>query len=204
MSEYYTLKQVTEILNVCVPTIGRWVKEGKINYITLPSGKRRYTLDKIVQKKKPERHGVLYARVSTVKQKDDLERQVNYLKEKYPSYQVIRDVGSGINYKRKGLKILVEQVVSDSVTEVVVAYRDRLCRFGYELLEDIFSRHETPIVVLNHKESSKEEEMVQDLLSILTVFSCRVNGIRKYHQKIKEKFETQKDEEESESKEEAR
>ena len=191
--EYLKLKDVTKILGVSAATIYRYVKEGKIEYITLPSGLRRYKISNILvpsnqviqDEKEDERYGIIYSRVSTRKQADDLERQEQYLRKLYPKYISIKDYGSGINYKRKGLITVVERVLQRRVKEVVVAYRDRLCRFGFELLEQIFKQYKTTIVVLNNKECSKEEELVEDILSIITVFSCRVHGLRKYKSEIK-------------------
>lgn len=193
MIELLTLKQASERLNVCRMTICNWVKEGKIDFITLPNGRRRYKIENIFKDNNKEiKYGIIYTRVSTGKQKDDLQRQIEYLQGKYPTYRLIKDIGSGINYKRRGFRSLVVAVLQGVVSEVVVAHKDRLCRFGFELIEFICQRYGTNIVVLNNKKSSKEEEMVQDLLSIITVFSCRSHGLRKYKQKIKEDIETQK------------
>lgn len=203
----FTLSQAAKKLNVSNITICNWANEGNIKFITLPGSKRRrYILDDILdEKKKPnERIGIIYARVSTSKQRDDLGRQIDSLREKYPDHLLIKDICSGINYKRKGLFSLVDLVMQGNVSEVVVAYRDRLCRFGYEIFELLFKKYGTKLVVLNHKECSKEEELVQDLLSIVTVFSCRTNGLRKYKKQIKEDIEKKenkksKDEEKKET-----
>lgn len=185
MFELLTLKQAAEKLNVCRMTICNWVREEKIEFIILPNGRRRYKIENILKDNIKEiKYGIIYTRVSTGKQKDDLQRQIDYLREKYPTHRLIKDIGSGINYKRRGFRSLVDSVLQGVVTEVVVAHKDRLCRFGFELIEFICQRYGTNIVVLNNKKSSKEEEMVQDLLSIITVFSCRSHGLRKYKQKI--------------------
>jgi predicted site-specific integrase-resolvase len=99
---------------------------------------------------------------------------------------VAKDVGSGINFKRKGLKSILERAMSGEQLEAVVAYKDRLARFGYELAEGIISRNGGRVVVLNEVSLSPSEELAQDLLAILHVFSCRLRGIRKYREKIKE------------------
>jgi len=201
--EYLKLKDVTKILGISSSTVYRYVKDGKLEYITLPSGLRRYRISNLLVPNNPikedrneedERYGIIYSRVSTRKQGDDLERQDQYLRSIYPKYISIKDYGSGINYKRKGLSSLVERVLQGKVKEVVVAYRDRLCRFGFELLEQIFKQYKTTIVVLNNKECSKEEELVEDILSIITVFSCRVHGLRKYKSEIKRECKTEKEE----------
>jgi excisionase family DNA binding protein len=196
-----TLAQASELLNVSKQTIYNWVHSNKIDYIDLPNGRRRYHIKDIKNKNLPDnkeeksRHGIIYARVSTRKQSVDLQRQIDFLREQYPEYQLIKDIGSGINYKKRGLQTLVGLVVSGKVLEVVVANKDRLCRFGFELLEQIFELHGTKIVVLNNKECSKEQELVQDLLSIVTVFSCGNNGIGKYKQRIRDDPDFQEEKE---------
>ena len=112
--------------------------------------------------------------VSSNNQKDDLQRQVQYMQEKYPTHQIITDIGSGLNYKRKGLKTILEYAYKGIVKEVVVAYKDRLCRFGFELFEHILqTQSNAEILVLNQANHSKEQELTDDLLYLLHVFSAR-------------------------------
>ena len=118
-------------------------------------------------------------------QKEDLERQVLFLKQKYPDYEVVTDVGSGLNFKRKGFRRVLESVLSNSVSEIVVAHRDRLCRFGFELVQWICDKSDTKLVVLEQTSLSPTEELTKDLLSIIHVFSCRLYGLRKYSSSIK-------------------
>ena len=187
----YTLAQIAEKYNVCKDTILRWVKQGRISYIKLPTGIRRYHYKaetfqiQTEEKDQDTRRGIIYARVSSSKQRDDLHRQISVLEEQYPTYDLITDIGSGLNYKRKGLRRMVERVLEGSVSEVVVAYRDRLSRFSFEFFLWLFGKCETKIVVLANIITSPEQEMVQDLMSIITVFSCRANGFRKYRTQIK-------------------
>jgi predicted site-specific integrase-resolvase len=124
--------------------------------------------------------------VSSHKQKDELERQKEFMRKHYPNYEIISDIGSGINFKRKQFLWLLEQTSIGNVKEVVVAHRDRLSRFGFELIEWFFSKHNVKLVVLDKCESSPQQELVTDLLSIITVFSCRIHGLRKYTNTIKE------------------
>ena len=99
----------------------------------------------------------------------------------YPEHRIISDVGSGINFKRKGLCRLLELACKGHISEVVVAYRDRLCRFAFELIERVLQMHQVRLVVLNESlDGSQQSELVEDLLAIINVFSCRVNGRRKY------------------------
>lgn len=133
----------------------------------------------------PIKTGFCYCRVSSFKQRDDLERQTRYLQSLYPQYTIIKDCGSGLNYKRRGLQKLIQNVIDRKVSEVVIAHKDRLCRFGFELFEWLFERFETKITILNNQTSSVEEELGRDILDIIHVFSCRRNGKRRYKEESK-------------------
>jgi predicted site-specific integrase-resolvase len=135
------------------------------------------------------RESYIYCRVSTPSQKEDLERQVEYLRNKYPDFKIIKDIGSGINFKRKGFNSIINSAIKGNLKTLVVTHRDRLCRFGFELIERIikeFSNGE--IMVLNSEKTSPEKELVDDLISIVTVFSSRIYGLRSHSlkKKIKE------------------
>jgi predicted site-specific integrase-resolvase len=131
-----------------------------------------------------EKQKIIYARVSSKKQMDDLERQTDFLKSRFPDYILVTDVGSGINWKRKGLKTILEQSMLGNIQEVVVAHRDRLCRFAFELIEFIFKSNNVKLVVCDEDlEKSTEQELTEDLLSIIHVYSCRSMGRRRYKNK---------------------
>ena len=108
------------------------------------------------------------------------------MRERYPDAEIVRDIGSGLNFKRKGLLAILERLHQGDKLRVVVAYRDRLARFGTELIETLLERNGGELVVLNQRDLSPEEELTTDLLAILTVFSARVNGLRRYRKEIKE------------------
>ena len=133
----------------------------------------------------PTRRNILYARVSTKKQMDDLSRQVEFLKRpEYADYIVIQDIGSGINFKRKGLKTILDSCLQRTIGELVVAHRDRLCRFGFELIQYLVETAGGSIKVLDSdKNTSTEDELSQDLLSIIHIFNCRQMGKRSYQKK---------------------
>jgi predicted site-specific integrase-resolvase len=121
--------------------------------------------------------------VSSSKQKDDLERQVQAMQEEFPGYRVYTDVASGLNYKRKGLTRLLEHVQEGLVGEVVVAHPDRLARFGRELIEWIISRAGARLIFQDQivdRPRGSEAELAADLLAVVHVFSCRANGQRRY------------------------
>ena len=135
------------------------------------------------QDRQPKKRGIIYARVSSGHQKDDLERQVNQLQHAYPTHEVIKDIGSGINFKRVGFLKLIERAISRDFDELVVAHKDRFCRFAFEFFKWFFNQYGISVVVLNEThQQSTEQELAEDLLSIIHVFSCRQNGRRKYKQ----------------------
>lgn len=181
---YESAKKTSKKLGIHPDTLRRWANEGKIPTIRTVGGHRRYNLEETSTTPK-ERRKICYCRVSSKKQKDDLERQISYMQAKYPKHEIISDIGSGINYKRKGLITILELANQKEIEEVVVAYKDRLCRFGFEIIEHLITKNDGKIVVLNRNNRSPSEELTQDLLSILTVFSCRMHGLRKYAHQIK-------------------
>ena len=127
---------------------------------------------------------IIYCRVSSNKQKDDLKRQIEYLQNLYPSHDIISDIGSGINFKRKGIQTILEYALQQNIEEIVVAYKDRLARFGYELLEKTIELSGGKITVINNeKYKSNSEELAEDLLSIIHIFNCRQMGKRRYNNK---------------------
>ena len=181
---YVTPKEAQKTFNVSRDTLRRWAIEGKIKYITTQGGHRRYLIQQ-ENKPKNKKQKIIYARVSSKKQEQDLKRQIQFLKSKYPKHRVIKDIGSGINFKRRGFKTLLELVFKDNVEEVVVYSKDRLAKFGQELIEDIFQYHNTKLIIAsdikqNDQEKTKEQELAEDIISIVTVFSARYHGKRKY------------------------
>ncbi|KAJ3064733.1 hypothetical protein HK102_008119, partial [Quaeritorhiza haematococci] len=132
-----------------------------------------------------KRERFLYCRVSSPGQKKDLESQISALQPAFPDHVLIRDIGSGLNFKRKGLKRLLERVMSGTVEEIVVTHKDRLCRFGFDLIESMVNTFGGRILVQNHAVRTPEEELTQDLLTIIHVFSCRLYGLRRYSRTLK-------------------
>lgn len=182
---YLTSKKACQELGVHPNTLRRWEKLGKIHAIKTNAGQRLYDVKGFINNTVQSKC-ICYCRVSSQKQKDDLERQVRYMAERYPDYEIIKDIGSGINFKRKGFKTILEYAEKGIIKEVVVAYRDRLCRFGFDLVKWIIEKNGGKLLVLEEISLSPQEEMVQDLLSIINIFSCRVNGLRKYSKEVKE------------------
>lgn len=187
--KYYSSKKVTEILGVTAQTLRNWDKEGKLKPSYVKSnGYRYYSEDSILsytqeRKTKKNLNVIGYARVSSKKQSDDLERQVNnlkaYLDSKYTDYEIITDIGSGINYTKPGLKKLIEKINRKEVDLIVVLYKDRLLRFGFELVEYFAELNNVKIEILDKIDKNQDQELVEDLVQIITVFSCKIQGKRK-------------------------
>lgn len=178
----YTPRELSELLGVTQHTLAEWEKEGKIKATKTRGGHRRYIYSKIKETTDSTTgKKYIYARVSSKKQIDDLQRQVTFLQEKYPDYEVIQDIGSGINFKRKGLITLLDNVLGGNVSHIVVAHRDRLARFGYDMFSYLFTRFKVSITVVQDNDIKEPaRELAEDLLSIVTVFTARYHGSRKY------------------------
>ena len=149
-------------------------------------------MDYIGQADEPKkRRQVAYARVSNIGQKDDLTDQIDFLRQYANGKgiildEVITDIGSGLNYKRKKWNALLDDVMAGNVETIYVTYKDRFVRFGYDWFERLAQKFNTQIVVLNNPDLSPQEELTEDLLSIIHVFSSRLSGLRKYKKKIED------------------
>ena len=187
--QHVTNKKATELLQITPKTLRIWDKEGKIRTFRTPSGQRRYNLTDIqnIMGRNPshdQKEKICYCRVSSSKQVDDLTRQTAFFQSKFPNHIMVTDVGSGINWKRKGFKTILDKAMHHTISEVVVAHRDRLCRFAFELLEWIFHQNGVKLVVLDQEnEQSTEQELSDDILSIIHIYSCRKMGKRRYKNK---------------------
>ena len=187
MSKYYSINKFSKILGVSAQTLRNWDKKGKLHpHHTSSNGYRYYSHEQLnqVMNVKPnlDRIVIGYCRVSSNKQKDDLERQIEnmklYLTAQGKPFEIISDIGSGINYKKKGLKELMKRISQNKVDKVVVFYKDRLLRFGFELVEYIASLYDCDIEIIDHTEKTEQQELVEDLVQIITVFSCKLQGKR--------------------------
>jgi putative resolvase len=177
----YSPRELASILKVSTETLKYWENTGQIKATKTKGGHRRYHYSVPTISHDPSRKKYVYARVSSIKQKHDLERQVDALKAAYPNHEVIQDIGSGINFRRKGLIALLDRVLAGGVAEVVVAHRDRLVRFGWELFELLFERFETVLTVVSDSDIQEPTaELAKDLLSVVTVFTARYYGSRSY------------------------
>lgn len=192
----YKPKDFSELLGVSVKTLQRWDREGVLKANRTPTDRRYYIYDQYLQFKgiqldNDTREVVIYARVSTKNQKDDLHNQVEFLKQFANAKgiiinQCIEDYGSGLNYNRKKWNQLLEQVMEQKIKTIIISSEDRFIRFGYDWFEKFCMKFNTSIVIVNNETLSPNEELVQDIISILHVFSCRLYGLRKYKNQIKE------------------
>ncbi|NEO41004.1 MAG: IS607 family transposase [Moorea sp. SIOASIH] len=187
------LRKAVELTGLSGNTLRKYADNGTIRCEKTPGGTRLFDTDSLLRfgsvkgnVGRVREFSIGYCRVSTHKQKDDLARQVAYLHSLFPKAEIIKDIGSGLNYKRKGLRTILERIVCGDQLTIIVTCRDRLTRFGFELIEYLVSLNGGKILVLDQPESCPESELTADLLSIIHVFSCRVHGLRKYGKKIKE------------------
>jgi putative resolvase len=182
------IREAAEFLGVSVQTLRRWDAEGRLVPERTAGGHRRYDLAKL----RPEwfhavdtanRRTIAYARVSSHDQKDDLERQKQVLElfcaRQGWTFEVIADLGSGMNYHKKGLKRLLDAIIGGKVGRLVITHKDRLLRFGAELVFAICEAKDVEVVILNQGEDTTfEEDLAKDVLEIITVFSARLYGSR--------------------------
>ena len=171
MKTYVALREAVKVTGLHPNTLRKYADDGTIDSYKLPNGARRFDLSGFVNQRETV---ICYARVSTPKQKEDLDRQCTFLKQRYPNAEIVREIGSGINYKRKGLRSILERAIRGGRITLVVTYRDRLVRFGFDLLEWIIERAHGEIVVLNQIDTSPMDELTRDLVAIITVFSSRL------------------------------
>lgn len=159
-----------------------------IETIKTPSGQRRYNVESYQSRTatNKQRPVILYARVSSRAQQPDLQRQVATLASLYPQAEIVQEIGGGLNFKRKKLLFLLGRILSGDISMVVVAHKDRLARFGFDLFQWLCDQNNCKLLVLNQSNFSPEQEMVEDILAILHCFSSRLYGLRKYKTQIKE------------------
>ena len=182
---YVRPKDACKYFNVTDQTLRSWSSSGKITFTTTSGGHRRYLIPNTHQQPQESKEiKIIYSRVSSKKQQSDLDRQTEFLSQRFPEHKSISDIGSGINFNRKGFKRILEGVFKRNIKEVVVANRDRITRFGYSLFEWIFEQHNCKLICIDSNDQDPQYELTEDLLSIITVFSAKYYGKRKYRKKI--------------------
>ena len=197
-TKYISIREASIITGINAQTLRKLGDENKIKCYKTLSGQRKFDksyLEKMCNNDdnddkidKDTKKNYIYTRVSSKKQSDDLSRQVEFIKNKrteYTSYISISDIGSGINFNRKGLTTILDAALQGTLGEVIVAHRDRLCRFGFDLIKLIIEKKGGKVTVLDdERNKSSEEELSEDLLSIVHIYSCRQMGKRSYKAKI--------------------
>ena len=181
-------------LGVSVKTLQRWDREGILVAKRNPNNRRYYTeeqyLEYIGSSAKTDRKIIAYARVSNTNQKDDLQNQITFIRNYVNAKgeildDVIQDIGSGLNYNRKHWNdLLLNQIPNGNIEKIYITYKDRFVRFGFDWFVRFCKNHNCEIVVINNPETSPQQELIEDLISIIHVFSCRINGLRKYKKDI--------------------
>lgn len=192
----YKIGQFAKLVRRTPATIRRWEAEGKIASKRLPSGHRYFDdsdLRAVMGVKAEHRNTVVYCRVSSKEQKQDLERQLESMQIWALSSGTIVDewiteIGGGLNFKRPKFLAIVDRICRGEIRQLIVAHKDRLVRFGFELIRHICDEHDCELIVVNQIRLSPEKEMVEDMLAIVHTFSCRLYGMRKYEKKLKEEY----------------
>lgn len=198
-TKYLGGKQTSQLLGVHQRTLYQWDKKGWIETIRTPGNKRLYNVDKFIKEKRCKKNqqciknleeldkiegklNIAYVRVSTNNQKSDLNHQKNEIKNSLPNHIIVEDIGSGINFNRRGLQKIIKLAIEGRINEVAILHKDRLARFGFELIEDLIKNYSNgKITILNDKKDMEPiEELTQDVLQIMNIFVAKMNGLRRY------------------------
>lgn len=198
MEKLYTVTEFGELINKKVKTLQKWDREGVLKAYRTPTNRRYYTHSQYLEyigasldEENKVRENVIYARVSSQSQKPELFHQIEYLKNYSINNgisidNIYTDIGSGLNYKRKNWMKLIDDCFQGKIQNIYVSYSDRFVRFGFDWIKEILKTYtNTSIIVIENKLLTPEEEVVEDLITIIHVFSSRVYGLRKYGSKIK-------------------
>ena len=188
------LNEMAKRLNVSVKTLQRWDREGILVAKRTPTDRRYYTEDQYLEyigsSTKSKRKTIAYARVSSANQKDNLQNQIKFIRSYVNAKgeildDVIEDIGSGLNYNRKRWNdLLLNQIPKGEIEKIYITYKDRFVRFGFDWFERFCNHYNCEIVVINNPDTSPQKELIDDLISIIHVFSCRIYGLRKYKKDI--------------------
>ena len=202
IKEYIGGKEASRILGVHQRTLYLWESKKKIETIRTPGGKRLYNVRKFINTNSEylkingdktnnqldaKKLNICYIRVSSINQSNDLERQRAVMKKLFPKYEIIEDIGSGLNLNKRGIRKIINMAIQGKINNLVVAYKDRLTRFGFELIESLIKDYSNGnIIVLNKLKSLKpEEKLVNDVMALMNVYVAKMNGLRRYN-KIKQ------------------
>lgn len=195
MKNVFKPNEFGNLINRSVNTLQRWDRDGILKAHRTPTNRRYYTINDYNKVMGIQNYSenqvndvIIYARVSNQNQKDDLKNQIEFLRtyanaKGYIIKDIITDIGSGLNYKRKGFNSIL---YSDTKQTILISYKDRFVRFGYDWFNNFLKSKGSEIIVVNNETLSPKQELVDDLISIINIFSCRIYGFRKYKKKIKD------------------
>lgn len=188
------INEMAKRLGVSIKTLQRWDRDGILVAKRTPTDRRYYTEDQYLEyigsTTESKRKIIAYVRVSGVNQKDDLQNQITFIRNHVNAKGeildfVIEDIGSGLNYNRKNWNdLLLNQIPKGEIKKIYITYKDRFVRFGFDWFERFCNHYDCKIIVINNPDTSPQKELVDDLISIIHVFSCRIYGLRKYKKDI--------------------
>jgi len=184
--------QVEKYYNITKKTLSLWVKSGKIKVKTLPSGRYEYIIDEIQEKNKPEKKNIIYARVSTSGQKENLERQIERLQTFASSKGIVideiyKEIASALNYNRKYYRKLIESILKDEIENIIIEYKDRVLRIGFEEFKYLCDFHGVNIIIVDKSDEvdvNKHKEITDDLISIIHHFSSKIYSLRRSKKRL--------------------
>jgi len=198
MGSVYRISEFARQVGRSASTVRRWEKEGRISAQRTASGQRYFTDADVRRVLRPgfdeaARQTVVYCRVSSPGQKDDLDSQVKAMEQFCLARGLavdrwVTEVGGGMNLTREKLLAVMDNIERGEIAILVIAHKDRLARFGFDYLEYVAEKNGCTILVANQESLSPHEEMVQDLLSIVHTFSCRLHGLRRYEKALKDEL----------------
>jgi len=196
----YSVAEIAKMLHKTVRTLQTWDRKGILSARRTPTNRRYYTQEDInkyfgIPTNPEEKRAIAYCRVSSPAQKPDLKNQRKVLEDfcaakGFGDVEFVSEIGGGLNFKRKQFNKLMDSVIAGAVGKIIIAHKDRLCRFGFDWFHRLAKEHGCDIIVLNSEQLSPEQEMVQDLMTIIHCFSSRLYGLRNYKKSLRNALAT--------------
>lgn len=200
MEQLLTISEAAKYLRRTTICLQQWDRKGRLCAHRTDTNRRYYYKSELdnflgIDIKKEDRITIVYARVSSSNQKNDLKKQISMLNDyiqikAYSNVKLYEEIGGGLNFKRAKLNDILELVLQNKVDKIIITHKDRLCRFGFELIKNICDKFNTEIEVITLDNDSLETEMVKDLMTIIHCFSSRLYGLRNYRKELKKRLES--------------